>query len=95
MAGRERLLDPTGDSERAADTTLAPRLSSLRALTARLLDNTKPNAATLLGGVAAELRRAQAAGRGAVHQELLRHSRRGQPDPADPAQLRLRGGGHR
>ena len=58
MAGRERLLDPTGDSECAADTTLVPRLSSLRGLTAGLLDNTKPNAATLLGSVAAELRRA-------------------------------------
>ena len=56
MAGRERLLDPTGDSGRAADTTLAPRLSSLRGLTAGLLDNTKPNAATLLGGVASELK---------------------------------------
>jgi hypothetical protein len=33
MAGRERLLDPTGDSERAADTTLAPRPTSLRGLT--------------------------------------------------------------
>ena len=58
MAGRERLLDPTGDSERAADTTLAPRLASLRGLTAGLLDNTKPNAATLLADVASELKRA-------------------------------------
>ena len=24
MAGRERLLDPTGDSDRTADTTLSP-----------------------------------------------------------------------
>ena len=58
MAGRERLLDPTGDRERAANTTLAPRLSSLRGLTVGLLDNTKPNAATLLADVASELKRA-------------------------------------
>jgi hypothetical protein len=58
MAGRETLLDPTGDSERAADTTLAPRLRSLRGLTVGLLDNTKPNAAGLLSSVARELERA-------------------------------------
>jgi hypothetical protein len=58
MAGRENLLDPTGDSERAADTTLAPRLSSLRGLRLGLLDNAKPNAATLLAHVARELERA-------------------------------------
>ena len=34
---REKLLDPTGTSERAVDTTLAPRLRSLRGLTAGLL----------------------------------------------------------
>ena len=28
MAGRERLLDPTGDSDRTADTTRSPRLRS-------------------------------------------------------------------
>ena len=58
MAGPEKLLDPTGDSERAADTTLAPRLRSLRGLTVGLLDNTKPNAALLLSDVARELQRA-------------------------------------
>jgi hypothetical protein len=58
MAGRERLLDPTGGSARATDTTLAPRLRSLRGLTAGLLDNAKPNAALLLRNVASELRRA-------------------------------------
>ncbi len=57
MTGPERLLDPTGDSERVADTTLAPRLRSLRGLTAGLLDNTKPNASVLLSQVAAELQR--------------------------------------
>ncbi|HEY7015889.1 MAG TPA: hypothetical protein VH480_24195 [Streptosporangiaceae bacterium] len=57
MAGRERLLDPTGDSDRAADTTLAPRLRSLRGLTAGLLENTKPNAARLLSALGRELRR--------------------------------------
>jgi hypothetical protein len=55
--GPERLLDPTGDDERATDTTLAPRLSSLRGLTVGLLENTKPNAVALLSAVAAELKR--------------------------------------
>jgi hypothetical protein len=55
--GRERLLDPTGDDDRATDTTLAPRPGSLRGLTVGLLENTKPNAAALLSAVAAELKR--------------------------------------
>ena len=45
---REKLLDPTGASERGVDTTLAPRLRSLRGLTAGLLENGKPNASVLL-----------------------------------------------
>jgi hypothetical protein len=53
---REELLDPTGASERAVDTTLAPRLRSLRGLTAGLVENGKPNAATLLSETARELR---------------------------------------
>jgi hypothetical protein len=53
---REELLDPTGASERAVDTTLAPRLRSLRGLTVGLLENGKPNAATLLSETARELR---------------------------------------
>jgi hypothetical protein len=57
MAGPEPLLDPTGDGDRAADTSLAPRLRSLRGLTAGLLDNTKPNASVLLSEIASELRR--------------------------------------
>ena len=57
MAGRERLLDPTGDSDRTADTTLSPRLRSVRGLTAGLLENAKPNAAALLSNVARELQR--------------------------------------
>ena len=36
---REKLLDPTGTAERAVDTTLSPRLRSLRGLTAGLLEN--------------------------------------------------------
>jgi len=55
---REKLLDPTGASERAVDTTLAPRLRSLRGLTAGLLDNGKPNASVLLSETGRELRRA-------------------------------------
>jgi hypothetical protein len=53
---REQLLDPTGASDRAVDTTLAPRLRSLRGLTAGLLDNAKPNASVLLSETARELR---------------------------------------
>jgi hypothetical protein len=53
---REKLLDPTGASERAVDTTLAPRLRSLRGLTAGLLDNAKPNASVLLSEVGQSLR---------------------------------------
>jgi len=45
---REKLLDPTGVSERRVDTTLAPRLRSLGGLTAGLLENGKPNASVLL-----------------------------------------------
>jgi len=45
---REKLLDPTGASERGVDTTLAPRLRRLRGLTAALLENGKPNAPVLL-----------------------------------------------
>lgn len=58
MAGREKLLDPTGDSDRAVDTTLAPRLRGIRGLTVGLLENTKPNASALLSAVARELQRA-------------------------------------
>jgi hypothetical protein len=54
---REKLLDPTGASERGVDTTLAPRLRSLRGLTAGLLDNAKPNGSVLLSHTDRELRR--------------------------------------
>jgi hypothetical protein len=57
MAERERLLDPTGDSDRAVDTTLSPRLRSLRGLTVGLLENTKPNSSALLAAVGRELLR--------------------------------------
>jgi len=53
----EQLLDPTGASDQAVDTTLTPRLRSLRGLTAGLLDNAKPNASVLLSETARELRR--------------------------------------
>lgn len=58
MTGREKLLDPTGDSDRAVDTTLTRRLRSIRGLTVGLLDNTKPNAGVALAAVARELERA-------------------------------------
>ena len=51
----ERLLDPTGDSERTADTSLAPRPQSLKGLTVGLLDNAKPNGAVILRAVGREL----------------------------------------
>jgi hypothetical protein len=54
---REHLLDPTGASDQAVDTTLTPRLRSLHGLTAGLLDNAKPNASVLLSETARELRR--------------------------------------
>jgi hypothetical protein len=57
LARREPLLDPTGDGDGAADNQLSPRLGTLSGLRVGLLDNTKPNAAVLLGEVAAELRR--------------------------------------
>jgi hypothetical protein len=52
---REKLLDPTGTTERAVDTTLSHRLRSLRGLTAGLLENGKPNAAALLAETGREL----------------------------------------
>jgi hypothetical protein len=53
---REPLLDPTGDSERATNTTLAPRPQRLQGLTVGLLDNTKPNGAVILRAVGRELK---------------------------------------
>jgi hypothetical protein len=53
---REALLDPTGDSERATNTALAPRPQSLQGLTVGLLDNTKPNGAVVLRAVGRQLR---------------------------------------
>ncbi|MBB3082927.1 UGSC family (seleno)protein [Geodermatophilus sabuli] len=50
------LVDPTGRRNKAADSTLAPRPTSLRGLTVGLLDNTKPNATALLTAIAGELR---------------------------------------
>ncbi len=56
MTTREPLLDPTGDSERDTNTTLAPRPQSLKGLTVGLLDNTKPNGAVILRAVGRELK---------------------------------------
>jgi hypothetical protein len=52
---RERLLDPTGESDLATDTGLQPRLRSLEGLRVALLENTKPNGAVLLQAVGREL----------------------------------------
>jgi hypothetical protein len=52
---REPLLDPTGDSGRDTNTTLAPRPQSLKGLTVGLLDNAKPNGQVILRAVGREL----------------------------------------
>jgi hypothetical protein len=52
---QEPLLDPTGDSDRTTNTTLAPRPEALKGLVVGLLDNTKPNATTILRAVGREL----------------------------------------
>jgi hypothetical protein len=57
VSAREKILDPTGFDERAADTTLAPRPGSLRSLRVGLLENTKVNAALLLQHVGRQLER--------------------------------------
>jgi len=54
---REPLLDPTGESGRDTNTTLAPRPQSLKGLTVGLLDNTKPNGAVVLRAVGRELQK--------------------------------------
>jgi hypothetical protein len=61
-AAREPLLDPTGESDLAVNTSLTPRLRSLRGLRVALLDNTKPNGAVLLRAVGRELRERYGAG---------------------------------
>lgn len=52
------LLDPTGDSERTTDLTLAPRPRSLRGLTVGLVENTKPNSGVVLTEVGRQLQEA-------------------------------------
>jgi hypothetical protein len=52
---REPLLDPTGDSNRTTNTSLAPRPQSLKGMIVGLLDNTKPNGAVILRAVGREL----------------------------------------
>lgn len=52
----ESILDPTGAVDVGAQTTLAPRLSTLRGATLGLLDNGKPNGAALLNEVGGVLR---------------------------------------
>jgi len=52
---REPLLDPTGGGDRGTNTSLAPRPQSLRGLTVGLLNNAKPNGATVLQAIGREL----------------------------------------
>jgi len=51
----EPLLDPTGDSDRSTNTTLAARPQALKGLVVGLLDNTKPNGAVIIRAVGREL----------------------------------------
>lgn len=67
MAKREPLLDPTGEGDITVNTGLAPRPRSLRGLRIGLLDNGKPNAGTLLGEIATELRRGHATGESTLY----------------------------
>lgn len=55
LVTREPLLDPTGESDLATNTSLTSRLPSLRGLRLALLENTKPNAVVLLRAVGREL----------------------------------------
>ena len=52
---REPLLDPTGGGDRGTNTSLAPRPQSLNGLTVGLLNNTKPNGATVLQAIGRQL----------------------------------------
>lgn len=52
---REPLLDPTGGGDRGTNTSLSPRPQSLKGLTVGLLDNSKPNGATVLRAIGREL----------------------------------------
>ena len=52
---REPLLDPTGGGDRGTNTSLAPRPQSLSGLTVGLLNNTKPNGATVLQAIGRQL----------------------------------------
>ena len=52
----ESILDPTGATDTASDTSLAPRPATLRGKTLGLLDNTKPNGAALLNELGSVLR---------------------------------------
>jgi hypothetical protein len=67
MTEREKLLDPTGFDQNAADDTLAPRPDGLRGLTVGLLDNTKPNAEVLLAEIGDELQRRHDVGKAVMY----------------------------
>lgn len=56
MSQRETILDPTGKEEAPRANMLAPRPARLDGLRLGLLDNGKPNAATVLAAFAEQLR---------------------------------------
>jgi hypothetical protein len=53
---REPLLDPTGGGDRGTNTSLSPRPQALKGLTVGLLNNSKPNAVTILNAIGRELK---------------------------------------
>jgi hypothetical protein len=76
----ESILDPTGASDTTADTSLAPRLTTLRGRTLGLLDNTKPNGAALLSELGSVLKQRYGV------KEVLMYSKPYFGTPVEPTQ---------
>jgi hypothetical protein len=76
----ESILDPTGASDTTADTSLAPRLTTLRGRTLGLLDNTKPNGAALLSELGSVLQQRYGV------KEVLMYSKPYFGTPVEPTQ---------
>lgn len=76
----EEILDPTGASDAASDTTLAPRPSTLEGKTLGLLDNGKPNGAAVLEEVGRQLRQRYAL------KEVLMYTKPYFGTPVEPTQ---------
>ena len=76
----ESILDPTGASDTTADTSLAPRLTTLRGRTLGLVDNTKPNGAALLSELGSVLKQRYGV------KEVLMYSKPYFGTPVEPTQ---------